>query len=200
MRLDDRGAVAHPGDIAAEGLAQHRRDEALRRLRGDEVLALERLRDLLASNPLHGVDDRQDRHGSVPTVANPRHHPLDHLAGQERPRGVVDENEERVLRHLAEPGGDGLRPRRAARHGRAHLGAGELLRYQDRRLLPARRRHDHDRVDPVGLVQALQAFGQQHLVAQASERLRAALPEPLAAAGRSENGPNRHGTTLRRRP
>src|SRR5213078_2065043 len=70
------------------------------------------------------------------------------------------------------------------------LGAAELLGDEDRRLLPARRGRDHDRVDPIGGLEALEALGQERPATQLRECLRAIPSEPFPAAGGSEDGPD----------
>ena len=73
-----------------------------------------------------------------------------------------------------------------------HLAAAELLGEQDRRLLPARRRDDDDRVDPVRVVEAAQRLGEERILAELRERLRLVQAEPLAAPGGDEDRPDRH--------
>src|SRR5207248_11698203 len=60
------------------------------------------------------------------------------------------------------------------------------------RLLPTGRSHDHDRVDPVRGLEALEALGEQRPVAKLRERLRAVASEPLASTCCNENCPDGH--------
>ena len=70
----------------------------------------------------------------------------------------ADEHHGSVLGHDTDGGGDGGRSRRSAGHGLDDLPTAELLGQQDHRLLPVGRRRDHDRVDPVRLLEPFQAL------------------------------------------
>src|SRR5581483_7839376 len=72
-----------------------------------------------------------------------------------------------------------------------------FLREQDRRLLPAGRRDEHDRVDPAGFVETAQRLGEEWILTEPRECLRLLQPEPLPAAGRHENRPDSHAAALR---
>jgi hypothetical protein len=100
----------------------------------------------------------------------------------------VDDDDSRLVRDLAEREPHRLAPRRAPGHAGVHLSAPELLGEQDRRFLPVRWSRDHDRLDPVGCLEPLQALGQQRPVAEANERLWAVGAEPFPTTGRSEDG------------
>ena len=77
-------------------------------------------------------------------------------------------------------------------HRRVHLAGVELLGEQDGRLLPFLRHDDHDRVDPLGGLEALEALGEKHALPEPRERLRPVAAEPLSAAGRDQDRPGAH--------
>ena len=83
----------------------------------------------------------------------------------------MHENDRRVGRNLGDPEPHRVGTRRPAGHAGADLAAAELLGKQDCGLLPAGRSGDDDRVDPVGGIEAREAFRQQRLFSQANERL-----------------------------
>src|SRR2546430_2456861 len=56
--LDEGGAVARAGDVAAERLAQYRRYECLRGLDGPQLGTVECLHYRVAADALHGVRER----------------------------------------------------------------------------------------------------------------------------------------------
>src|SRR6185437_14544137 len=111
-----------------------------------------------------------------------------------RPRRVVDEDRGRVAGHLGDSGPHRVGARRAAGHAGGHLRRAQLLGEQDRRLLPAGRRHQHDRVDPLRSVEAAQRLGEQRKLAEPGKRLRLVVAEPLSPPGGDENGPRAHQT------
>ena len=106
------------------------------------------------------------RTGTAPSTpsAERTEHTLDHRVVDERAGGVVDEHDERVVRHLGECGAHRLGTRRPARDDRGDLGGDELLGEHDRRLPPLRRRDDDD-VDPRA-VEPLEALREQDPLAE----------------------------------
>ena len=172
--------------LARIGAAQALGNERLRRLHGDERLALECLDDVTSLDPLHRVLQREDRYRSGGALRQPVEHSLDDELRYERPRSVVDENDQRLGRDLGEPGRDRVGSRRAARYDRGDLGHDKLLGQQDRLLLPLGRRDHDDRIDPVRGVQSLEALCQQRPTTECGECLGAvgAKPSPFPAATR----------------
>jgi hypothetical protein len=102
----------------------------------------------------------------------------------------VDEHDERVFADLRQRRPHGFCPRYAARDDGDDLGGDELLREQNRRLLPARRSCDDDRVDPVRAVEPREALREQRTAAERSERLRAISTQATACAGCDEERPD----------
>ena len=119
------------------------------------------------STRLDGVGDGERRDDAVPALRERGEHAADDLVVDERPGGVVDEHRDGLVRDLRQREAHRLGARRAARDDGAHLAGADLLGEQDRRLLPAGRSRDHDRVDPVGLVEPLHARGQERQLARA---------------------------------
>ena len=101
----------------------------------------------------------------------------------------MDEHDRSIRRHLGEPRADGRRARLAARHAGRDLRGADLLREQDRRLLPTGRRDDDDRVDRVAIVEPPQRLGEQRQRTEPGERLRSVPAEPVAASRGDEHGP-----------
>src|SRR5580765_6489275 len=79
--LDERGAVRRKQQVVTcgEGGPKHRRDEGLRRLHRDQLLAWECLHDDAAGGALDGVRQRQTRHGAVEALGERREQPVDDL-------------------------------------------------------------------------------------------------------------------------
>src|SRR5262249_62119878 len=88
-------------------------------------------------------------------------------------------------------------PRTAPGGAGAALPEAGLLREQDRRLLPTRRRSDDDGVDPVRRVEPCEAFRQERLFAEAGECLGPVGAEPLPATRSGEDGARAHPEALR---
>jgi hypothetical protein len=105
----------------------------------------------------------------------------------------VDDDDERLLRHLRESCGDRRGARLTTRDAGDDLRRHELLREQDRRLLPPGRGSDDDRVDQRAVVEPLDALGQQRTLAEDGERLRTIDSEPLAGAGSGDQRPDTSG-------
>jgi hypothetical protein len=95
----------------------------------------------------------------------------------------VDDHDECLVGHLRKGGGHGLRPRPPTGHAGDDLGGRELLREKDRRLLPAGRRSDDDRVDEIAAIKPIEALGQKRATTERGERLGTIDSEPLARAG-----------------
>src|SRR5213080_4387980 len=113
--------------------------EGLRRLHRPETVTRHGL--LYAAvwaEALQRVADWEAGDDAVPALRERREHPLDHLVGHQRAGSVVDEDDERVSRHLGKTRPHRIASRLAARHARVHLAAALLLGHEDRRLLPAR--------------------------------------------------------------
>ena len=132
--------------------------------------------DDVAVDTLDRVWTGKRRDGALEAIPECADHALDHLVGEHRPRRVVDEDHRCVLRHLRDARAHGLAARRAAGHAGRHLRRPDLLREQDRGLLPLGRNHHDHRVDPFALVETAQRLGEQRQVAEAHERLRPVLP------------------------
>ena len=106
---------------AGDGLAQHRRDERLRRLHRGELAPRQRLHDRPVLHPLDRVGEREPGHRPVPALVQRRQQALDHRVGDERPRRVVDEDHRSVLGDLPHADPHRLGPRRTAGDRRDHL-------------------------------------------------------------------------------
>ena len=115
--LDERRAVGRAGEIARENA---RRSVGARNACG-VCTATSSARDRRVSTTtpsrtrLTRVRDGKHGHGSVEALAERRQEPLDHLVADERTRGVVHEDDERLLGHLGERR---PRPTRRASHRR----------------------------------------------------------------------------------
>ena len=118
-------------------------------------------------------------HDAVVALGERSEDPLDHGVVDERPGGVVDDHDERVVRNLLERGADGFGPRCAARDDRGDLRGDELLGEHDRGLLPVGGNGNDDGVDPGAAVEPLEALGQQHPTAERHEGLRPVGAESL---------------------
>src|SRR5256712_3415192 len=81
--------------------------------------------------------------------------------------------------------------RLAAGDAGAHLAAAELLGQQDRGLLPAGRGDQHDRIDPLGVIEPAQRLGEERILAELCERLPVIQAESLAAPRCDEDRPDR---------
>ena len=108
--------------------------------------------------------------------------------------------------HLREPDPHRGRAGLAAGDAGGDLRRADLLGEQDRGLLPLRGATTTIAVDPLALVEPPQRLGEERETAEARERLRAVLPEPLAPPCGDEHGPDAHvaiaasgGWRLRRR-
>ena len=153
----------------------------------------EGLDDLLAVDALDRVGDGERRHGAVPACDERRQNALDHVlaAGAGEPRrergrpprspGTSATPSRTDSARVAPPGTAGV-----------DLAAAELLGEQDRRLLPALGRDDHDRVDPVRGLEPLEALGEQRPAAERREGFGPVHAEPLAAACCDEDRPGAH--------
>jgi len=113
----------------------------------------------VGADALERVADRQPRYDAVPALRERREHSLDHLVGQEWPRGVVDEDDERVRRHLGKARTHRIAPRLAAGHASVHLAAALFLGDENRGLLPFCGCNDHDAVHPGTGLEPAQRLG-----------------------------------------
>src|SRR2546430_457931 len=140
---------------------------------------------LLVSEPagLHEVVDMLGEADLVDPALGGRLRP-DPLGGRRGAGRVVDADHRRVASHLGDARAHGLGARLAAAYTSADLRTTELLGDEDRGLLPAGRSHDHDLVDPVRGLEALEALGKERPFAKLRERLPTVRAEPLAAARR----------------
>src|SRR5262245_44572690 len=190
--LDETGAVARVASTQ-ERVAKRRDREGLRGLDREEPSAVDGLGDpAMGIDPLDGVGKRQPRDNAVPILTEPAQDPGNDLLWQQRPRRVVDERDERVVRDLRQARAHRVCACGSAGHGRVDLARAELLREQNRRLLPLFGDDDDDRIDPLGGLQALEALGQEHAPAETHERFRPVAAEPLTASGRDEDRPGAH--------
>ena len=95
-----------PGVRLLDRGAERAEARGLRRLRGHDLVALDRCDHPLAADALQGVDDRDDRHdGTAPPRGPPRHDGRDQLRRDRRAGRVVDEDE-----RLVSVAGAGQRP------------------------------------------------------------------------------------------
>ena len=182
-----------PASFTRVACAQAFGDEHLGGLDRHERFAIDRLGDDATLDALHRVADGDAWNDAVDTLCEPREQTLDHCIVDERSSRVVDEDDERILRHLCERDPDRLRPGRSPRDHGGHLRRDELLGEKDRRLLPAGRGGDHDRVDPLGGVEPLEALGEERPSSETGERLRSVASQPRAGAGRDEDRPGASG-------
>jgi hypothetical protein len=102
----------------------------------------------------------------------------------------VDEHYERLLGHLCQCGRHRVRSRGAAGHAGDDLRRGQLLREEDRGLLPTGRRSDDDRVDQRTALEPIDALGEEWAPTESGERLGSVDPEPLARAGGGDQRPD----------
>ena len=149
------------------------------------------------AHALQRVGDRSNGNRAVESLAERSEQALDHGMIEQRSRGVVNEHHERLLGHLGESCRDRLGSRGASGDAGDDLRRRELLGEQDRRLLPARRRGDDDRVDELAAIEAVEALGKQRPSAESGERLRTIDTEPLAGAGGGDQRPD--SSRLRRK-
>ena len=104
----------------------------------------------------------------------------------------MDEDDERVRGYLSKAGSHGVAPRLTSRYARVDLAASLLLREEDRRLLPAGRRHQDDPVHPRTALEPPQRLGEQWLVAELRERLGSVQAEPFPPPRSDEDDPDGH--------
>ena len=128
--------------------------------------------------------------GAVESLAQRSEQALDHGMIEQRSRRVVNEHHERLLGHLGESGRNRFGSGGAAGDTGDDLRRRELFGEQDRRLLPARRRSDDDRVDELAAIEAVEALGKKRPSAESGERLRTIDAEPLAGAGGRDQRPD----------
>ena len=140
------------------GAAERAREERLRCLGGDEAVPRDRLDHAAPFHPLERVRHAEYGNHGVVAFSERTKDALDDRVVQERSRGVVDDDDERIVRHLGERQADGPGARRTSGDTGDDLRRRELLRQQDRGLLPADGRDDDDRVDPGAAVQAVEAL------------------------------------------
>jgi hypothetical protein len=141
-------------------------------------------------NTFDGVRDGQRGNRAVEPLAEWSENTLDDRVVDERPCGIVNEDDEGILGHIGQCSTHRLGSRRAAGDARDDLRRGELLGEKDRRLLPTGSSSDDDRVDPRRAVEAVEALGEERPPAEAGESLRAIDVEPRAGARSEEERPD----------
>jgi len=115
---------------------------------------------------------------------------LDHGLIEQRSRGIVNEHHERLFGHLGESCSDRFGSGGASGDTGDDLRRRELFGEQDRRLLPAGRRGDDDRVDELAAIEAVEALGKERTATESGERLRTIDTEPPAGAGGRDQRPD----------
>jgi hypothetical protein len=168
---------------------EHLAPEALRRLDGAQLRAVDGGDDDLAVDPLHGVGDRQHRDHRLSAAAEGGDDALDHRHGGEAPRRVVDE-------HVSTSAG------RAASAARTEScrSAPPATTTTSRSRSSARTASSSARgaatttgADVRGAAQAAHGVQQQRLAGEQAQRLGRTGPEPHAAAGGGTSAPDGHG-------
>jgi len=142
------------------------------------------------AHALQGVCDGSNGNSAVESLAQWSEHALDHGMIEQGSRRVMNEHHERLLGHLGESGGDRFGSSGASGDTGDDLQRRELFGEQDRRLLPARRRGDDDRVDKLATIEAVEALGKKRPSAESGERLRTIDTEPLTGAGGRDQRPD----------
>ena len=188
--FDEGRAVGHVRKVALERATKRLREERLWRLRDHHAFAIDRLADFPSPDTFQRVGNRQHRNRALESLAQRSQQTLYHGMIEQRSRGVVNEHHERLLGHLGESSRDRFGSGGAPGDAGDDLRRGELFGKQDRRLLPARRRGDDDRVDELAAIETADALGQQRAPAESGERLRTIDAEPLARAGGRDQRPD----------
>ena len=120
--LSTRDASSVPDEPVLRGLFIGRTDnlplKGLRGLRQPQPLPVQRFHHhARGADPLHGVPDREaDGRGAV--LGCRRHDAADHLAGDEGPDGVMDEDDPVFVAHLRQSVCNRILPLRSARENR----------------------------------------------------------------------------------
>ncbi len=185
----DAQSVA-PSRSPANAAPERRREERLRRLGRDETVAVDGLHDDAVANALERVGDRERRDRAVEALAERRRAARSTTASSTSGRAASWTSTTSASSGTsASAARDRLRARRASRDAGDDLRGRELLGEEDRRLLPARRRRDDDRVDELAPVEPVEALREQRPPAEGGERLRTVDPEPLARAGGGDERP-----------
>ena len=115
-RLDERGVV---GRLCARGVrgAERVGPERLRSLDGHELVARDRLDDVIAIDAFHGVGDREAGHGGVGTGAYRVDHGVEQGRRRQRAGGVVHDDDSGRRRDRVQSGAHRLRAGRSAGDG-----------------------------------------------------------------------------------
>src|SRR3954451_72568 len=191
-RLHESRTVARISP-AQQRVPQRGDGKRLRRLNRIEPRSVDGLGNApMLVDSLHGVGERHPGDDAGPVLAEAAENATDDLLREKRPRRVVDERDQSVVWDLRNPRPHRVGPRGAAGHRRVHLAGVELLGEQDGRFLPFLRNDDHDRVDPLGGLEALEALGEKHALPEPDERLRPVPAEPLSPACCDQDGPGAH--------
>jgi hypothetical protein len=102
----------------------------------------------------------------------------------------VHEDDEGLFGDVGERLPHGLGPSRAARDAGHDLRRRELLRKEDRRLLPTGRRGYDDAVDPGRAVEPVEALGEERPSPEDGKCLRTIDAEPLTGTGSDDERPD----------
>ena len=181
---DQRRIVGVLAVSAAVGGVEHRPAEALGRLRGGELFAVDGLDDRGIGDALDGVDHREDRQHSLTAPVDCRDDPLEDRGRGERAGSVVDEDDLDVAPQRRQPLGDGLLTRAAAGDDRHEIPpvAGGFERVRQRiAFAPVRRDDDH--LGDRALEDAAERVTEDAVLVDADERLRSAGRKPRSGAG-----------------